>query len=201
MKIRILPLLGLLFALAIVSRAFALSSAEAKIDAESSASTEVASLPNPITDPAPEPGTDKPQCLSGEMLLAVNKKMAALKLREQDMQEKESAFGAIRLRLDKQLLAIEAAKSSLDADILVRTTVAKEDLAHLTQMYKSMKPKQAAKIFNEMDVNFAAGFLREMKGAHAGLILSNMNTRKAYQISLALASRGAKYRTTDQTLP
>ncbi|PHS37780.1 MAG: hypothetical protein COA91_09475 [Robiginitomaculum sp.] len=194
MKIRILPLLAILFTLAIVSRAFALS------NADNPDKPEVESQGSPV-EKASEPKADKAQCLSGDMLMAVNKKMVVLDNRESEMLEKESAFNAIRLRLDKQLLVIEAAKASLDESVERRTSQAQADLAHLTQMYKSMKPKQAAKIFNEMDVNFAAGFLREMKGAHAGLILSNMNTKKAYQISIALASRGAKYRTTDQTLP
>ncbi len=194
MKIRILPLLAILFTLAIVSRAFALSNADQKDAPE-------LEPPAHLVNKAPTPMTEKAQCLSGDMLIAVNRKMAALDQRESEMKEKESAFSAISLRLDKQLAVIEAAKASLDEAVLERTSQAQADLSHLTQMYQTMKPKQAAKIFNEMDVNFAAGFLREMKGTHAGLILSNMNTKKAYQISIVLASRGAKYRTTDQTLP
>lgn len=202
MKIRILPLLGFLFTLAIVSRAYALSNdapgAENNVTTES---PEADILSKDVAGEETAQETTKKQCLSGEVLIAVNKKMVVLAKREDEMKEKESAFKAIRLRLDKQSLAINAAKASLDDNILKRTEQAQKDLSHLTQMYQSMKPKQAAKIFNEMDVNFAAGFLREMKGAHAGLILSNMNTKKAYRISLVLASRGAKYRDTNNTLP
>ncbi len=202
MKIRILPLLGFLFTLAIVSRAVALSNDPP--GGTSEAAAESLKADNTSKDGVREEIAiefAKKQCLSGEVLIAVNKKMAALAKREDEMKENESAFAAIRLRLDKQLLAINAAKASLDENIFKRTEQAQEDLSHLTQMYQSMKPKQAAKIFNEMDVNFAAGFLREMKGAHAGLILSNMNTKKAYQISLVLASRSAKYRDMDNRLP
>ncbi len=197
MKIRILPLLGLLFTLTMVGRAFALSSEALSPSANATANPAKDTGANHESPPdnTPAQGPTKAQCLTGDMLIEVNKKMAVFKLREAEMQAKESAFSAMQNRITKQLSAIDAAKASLDESVNSRVKVAQEDLAHLTLMYQSMKPKQAAKIFNEMDINFAAGFIREMKSSQAGLILSNMDANKAYQISLIIASRGAKYRT------
>jgi flagellar motility protein MotE (MotC chaperone) len=200
MKIRILPLLGFLFAFALVSRAFALSDGIAGKATDSS--DQVPPVISKKADDVTEDQTHNEivapsypkQCLSGDVLVSLNNKMTTLNEREADMKEKETAFKAIQIRLDKQLVAIETAKTSLDESIFNRTKLAQEDIAHLTLMYQSMKPKQAAKIFDEMDVNFAAGFIREMKGSQAGLILSNMQTKKAYRISLVIASRGKKYR-------
>ncbi|MCF6274579.1 MAG: hypothetical protein L3J05_02310, partial [Robiginitomaculum sp.] len=141
------------------------------------------------------------QCVTGTALQAVNEKMAIFDTRQQEMAAKESAFKAIEVRLKKQLAAVEAAKASLDESLRYRTSIAKEDILHLTTMYETMKPKQAARIFNEMDPNFAAGFLRKMKGGQAGLILANMKTTQAYKISLIIASKGAKYRDVENRLP
>jgi len=72
------------------------------------------------------------------------------------------------------------------------------DLKHLAQMYGSMKPDQASLIFNEMDTNFAAGFLRQLPSDQAGLILANMDTEKAYIVSVRLASMNDDIRTSAQ---
>jgi flagellar motility protein MotE (MotC chaperone) len=59
---------------------------------------------------------------------------------------------------------------------------------HLARMYGTMKPDQAASIFNQMDSDFAAGFLRLMRSEQAGMILAGMETKKAYAVSLRLAA-------------
>ncbi len=199
MKTRILPILGILLMCTLVVRTLALSS---EISEE---------YAKPVQSAAPEKPRDtaatraeqasEQQCVTGTALQAVNEKMAEFDTRQQEMAAKESAFKAIEARLEKQLAAVEAAKASLDESLRYRTSIAKEDISHLTTMYETMKPKQAARIFNEMDPNFAAGFLRKMKGGQAGLILANMKTSQAYQISLIIASKGAKYRDVDNRLP
>jgi flagellar motility protein MotE (MotC chaperone) len=57
-----------------------------------------------------------------------------------------------------------------------------------------MKPKKAASIFDKMDPAFAAGFLREIDGARAGLILSEMNVQQSYKVSLLIANRQSEWR-------
>jgi flagellar motility protein MotE (MotC chaperone) len=57
-----------------------------------------------------------------------------------------------------------------------------------------MKPDSAASIFNQMDPAFAAGFLRLMPSEQAGLILAAMDSKKAYVISVKVASMNADVR-------
>ena len=71
---------------------------------------------------------------------------------------------------------------------------ATQDISHLVKMYSSMKPKKAASIFDKMDPAFAAGFIREIEGARAGLILSEMNVQQSYRISLLIANRQSEWR-------
>lgn len=190
MKTRILPVLGILFAVIVVSRSVALSSEVTTAQKEATAIEKT----NTAEQQSEMPAEDAQQCLTGDVLKAVNAKMEVLKLREAEMAEQETAFAAIKVRLKKELAIVEAAKDSLAKDAQVRSELAQNDVAHLTTMYATMKPKQAAQIFNKMNSRFAAGFLREMKGQRAGLILAAMDTQKAYEISLVLASRNASYR-------
>ncbi|PHR91200.1 MAG: hypothetical protein COA69_11800 [Robiginitomaculum sp.] len=193
MKTRVLPVLGLLFAITLVSRTVALSS-EVNVDQKSPAATAHVekSAEHAQTDLTPD--TAQQLCVTGEVLETINNKMERLKLRETEISEQETAFAAIEQRLKKQLAVVETAKNALAKEINERTELAKNDIVHLTTMYEIMKPKKAAVIFDRMDSKFAAGFLREMKSAQAGQILAAMDATKAYEISLVIASRHAKYR-------
>jgi flagellar motility protein MotE (MotC chaperone) len=57
-----------------------------------------------------------------------------------------------------------------------------------------MKPARAGEIFKAMDPSFAAGFLTEMNSENAALILSSMDTEKAYAASVIIAGRNAAVR-------
>ncbi len=199
MKTRILPILGTVMMCSLLIKTWAIS---AEINEQAVQPQEIAANPSKQEPtPADDAKTSEKQCATGEVLQAVNLKMAAFKLREDEMNSRESAFRAIEDRMKKQLEAVETAKAALDESLRYRKDIANADIAHLSAMYETMKPKQAARIFNEMDAKFAAGFLRQMKGGQAGLILANMQTTKAYQISLILASQGAKYRVVTDTSP
>lgn len=194
MKTRVLPVLGLLFAITFVSRSVALSS-EVNVDQKSPAATaHVEENMEHADEHAQTPDAPQQQCVTGEVLETINGKMERLKLRETEIAEQETAFAAIEQRLKKQLAVVEAAKNSLAKEINERTELATNDIVHLTTMYEIMKPKKAALIFDRMDSKFAAGFLREMQSAQAGQILAAMDATKAYEISLVIASRNAKYR-------
>ena len=196
MKIRILPLLGLLFTLAIIPRMVALAN-ETIADNSTPPILPLAkqtSIPKSKSEHQSKLTKIATDCVSGDVLIEINKKMALLKRQEIDIKKRISAYNAIQVRLDKQMRAIKSAKASLQHDVNDRQSLAREDIIYLTQMYQTMKPKQAAKIFNEMDVRFAAGILREIKSAQAGLILSNMGSKKAYKISILIASKNSKYR-------
>lgn len=195
MKTQILPIIGLTFALIFISRTAAVS-AEVKSADEvpnyakgENESTEHDILPEPAV-----PDTQPEQCLSGVVLDTISADMTRLDARNKEISDREIALRAIEDKLDTQLTAIEKTNAALQAKINSITAHANDDLMHLVGMYQTMKPKQAAEIFDSMDPAFAAGFLREMSSDKAGMIMANMDARKSYAISVIIAGRNAKYR-------
>ena len=73
-------------------------------------------------------------------------------------------------------------------------TAAEEEAMQLVSIYERMKPKQAAKIFDHMPPEVAAGFVRRMRQNSSAPILANMDAQKAYAISLLLAGRSSAVR-------
>jgi flagellar motility protein MotE (MotC chaperone) len=51
-----------------------------------------------------------------------------------------------------------------------------------------MKPKDAARIFEAMPAEIAAGFVRRMAEQKSALVMGNLEATHAYAITLALAS-------------
>lgn len=187
MKTYTLPIISLTFGILVISRATAVSSEVVTPAAEPEASQQ---LDAPLT---PENGDDV--CLSGPVLEAVTSDLERLETRKLEIAEREVALAAIEKKLTTQMNAVEEANTELGKKIEHLKTLANDDLLHLVRMYQTMKPKQAAEIFNSMDPTFAAGFLREMNSEKAGLIMANMDARKSYTVSVIIAGRNSKYRT------
>ena len=182
MKTRILPVMGITFAVLLLTRSIAVSS-EISPDVP-----EVKPHDRTISPPPSE------QCLTGVVLETITADMNRLEKQKKEMVEREAALVAIEEKLATQMNAIEDASSALQTNIDSLKAIANDDLKHLVGMYQTMKPKQAAEIFNSMDPSFAAGFLREMNSDKAGLIMAGMDARKSYAVSVIIAQQNSKYR-------
>ena len=188
MKTHILTIMSLSFAFLLLTRAVQVSS-EVVPDKTGAVAAEPA---EEMMTPAPHDTEEK--CLTGATYDVMIADLERLDKREQDIAVREKSLAAIETKLTAQLASVEEANSNLEKKIGSLKTVANDDLKHLVGMYQTMKPKQAAAIFNSMDPAFAAGFLREMSSDNAGLIMANMDARKSYTISVIIAGRNAKYR-------
>lgn len=202
MKNRILPTLALTFGILLCARAISISSdALAAADAGNSTASyakeasDKGQTGDKMTQPADAQAHDASQsCLSPDIALVLASDREKLETRAHEIEAREAALNAIETKLKSQMLAIKEAKASLDTDIQILEQAGNADLQHLVGMYQTMKPKQAAEIFNSMDPAFAAGFLREMNSEKAGLIMAQMDARKSYAISVIIAGRNAKHR-------
>ncbi|WP_430403172.1 MotE family protein [Hyphomonas sp.] len=117
-------------------------------------------------------------------LMADQKQMEAL---YEELTSQELDLRARKLELDKRAADLDAVQQALAARWDEMQKESANDVTHLARMYGTMKPDQAAAIFNQMDPDFAGSFLRLMRSEQAGLILASMETRKAYEVSLRLA--------------
>lgn len=188
MRTHILTIMSVSFALVLLTRA-ALVSSEVVPDKAKAVEPDFSAEQSAAT-----PADTEQQCLTGETYDVLVAELARLEERQEEIKIREASLAAVEAKLETQLATVEEANANLQKKIDTLKTVANEDLKHLVGMYQTMKPKQAAEIFNSMDPAFAAGFLREMSSDKAGLIMANMDTRKSYTVSVIIAGRNAKYR-------
>ncbi len=126
------------------------------------------------------------------LVRSLNKREARLKEKERAVAMHMQTIRFAEEKIDKKLAQLESAEQQLRDTIALAQTAAEDDLTQLTDVYASMKPKQAAALFEQMDAEFAAGFLGRMKADSAAEIMARMTPEAGYLVSVILAGRNAE---------
>lgn len=143
-------------------------------------------------DPVPEPAVAE-SCgpLPQELAAALLAREARVSAQEAALADRAAALDLASEVLDGRMEALRETETELRATLALADGAAEADLARLTTVYESMKPKDAALLFTEMDSQFAAGFLGRMRPDAAAAILTGMAPDKAYAVSAILAGRNS----------
>ncbi|WP_146584596.1 MotE family protein [Puniceibacterium confluentis] len=139
---------------------------------------------------------DAPETCASEadiapILAAIDQREARVVKRESDIRSRMQALSLAETEIDRKMTALVDAEQKLRSTLAVAETAAEDDLTRLTEVYATMKPKQAAALFEEMDPEFAAGFLGRMRPDAAAAIMAGLSPRAAYTVSVMLAGRNA----------
>ncbi|MEZ5999526.1 MotE family protein [Hyphomonas sp.] len=138
-------------------------------------------------------------CFTAETAALLADDQKKLKQQQAALQELELELLARQQELDRRAADLQAVEATLQDRWGQLQDASNDDMDHLARMYGTMKPDQAASIFNQMDSDFAAGFLRLMRSEQAGMILAGMETKKAYAVSLRLAAMNEDVRNSSST--
>jgi flagellar motility protein MotE (MotC chaperone) len=159
--------------------------AEAEMDAgKDTAGMEVAAMEQDETGATCPPPP-------AELAASLLEREGRLASQEAAIADREAALAladqAITLRLDQ----LKQAEEALRATLAMADGAAEEDIARLVAVYETMKPKDAARLFDAMDAEFAAGFLGNMRPDAAAAIMAGMTPEKAYAVTAVLAGRNS----------
>jgi len=125
------------------------------------------------------------------LLAAIRTRMTELDHMSAALDERARTLAVAEVRIEEQLSALVAAERQLADTLALADGAADADVARLTDVYQRMKPDAAARVFETMDVDFAAGFLTRMQPDSAAAVLSAMPADLAYTISVVMAGRNA----------
>jgi flagellar motility protein MotE (MotC chaperone) len=125
------------------------------------------------------------------LLTELLRREETLKQREAAVLDKERALAIADQAIETRLVALQEAEEALRETLAMAEKAAETDLTRLTDVYQSMKPKDAAALFETMDPSFAAGFLSRMPPDAAAGVLAGLSPEAAYTISVIMAGRNA----------
>ncbi len=174
------------------SNSFSLSSNQAQAEEQSGNTT--AEL-NKILEGASETTTKNDTTVNNgksfsQSEIAILQELAerreALDLRSKEIDKKAVQLKVTEEEIGKKLAQLQNYEKRLRALMKEYTAKEKEKLDSLVKVYTSMKPKDAARIFNTLDLEITTALVREMKPSASSAIISQMEASKAKAITDAL---------------
>jgi flagellar motility protein MotE (MotC chaperone) len=121
-----------------------------------------------------------------EALKAEEKRLEQLK---REIEEKIETLADIQKKVATDLAELEKKKTEKQKQ---QEAAEEARIKQLVKAYSAMKPRKAAVIINNMDIETAKKILMNMKGDQAGLILSYVKSDHAAKISRSLALKPQK---------
>ncbi|GAB5388324.1 MAG: hypothetical protein Alpg2KO_12920 [Alphaproteobacteria bacterium] len=213
-RIRLIPVLGVICLLAIGLRVADLASshdfltlstaqaqeAEAPELAEeeqanpSDAPEEVSEAPVPSPTPRQPRGIDPSEYQFSaseiELLQTLGKRRAALEKRKAELDAREALLAAAESRFEQKRGELEALREEIKDFLRIHDEKQEEQLKSLVKTYETMKPKDAARIFDTLELDVLLEVVTRMKESRIAPVLANMDTKRAQTLTIKMAESG-----------
>jgi len=130
------------------------------------------------------------QCETPEdIFLAINEERDLLNIQIASLEERRASVSLAEEKLKKDTARLSNLKKDLE-DLFFRAQKAKsDDLKRLVEIYRSMKPKEAAAIMNSLDIEVAVMVLGQMKERDAAPIFAKLKVVRSQAISKIILER------------
>lgn len=135
-------------------------------------------------------GASKETCTAPEeVMLSLQRERELLEEQKRKVEARKSEIALAREKLDIEKQALIGLKSSLEK-LLAKVDAAKTgDLKRLVEFYQNMKPTDAARIMDDMDIETTIMILGAMKPRVAAPILAKMSPVRTRAVSKIILER------------
>jgi flagellar motility protein MotE (MotC chaperone) len=155
----------------------------------------------PGAEPAPPTVAKEGECLpsvdyaaelgitAGEInvLRSLQSRREELDKRESDLSTREQAAAAAESRLEDQIGELKTVETKVEGLLAAMDSKRDERMTSLIKTYEAMKPKDAAKIFDGMEMQLLVDLAKGMKSANLAAAMSLMQPKKAEALTRSLA--------------
>lgn len=149
-------------------------------------------------EPATSAGTPIPVQVDGgryfsaaevDVLQSLSKRRDELDKREQKIAAREALLSAAEQEAGKKVDEMKKLKGELEALLGKQQTMQEERINSLVRIYENMKPKEAAAIFNTLDMDILLAVISKMNERKSSPILASMTPEKARSVTIRLAEQ------------
>jgi len=122
----------------------------------------------------------------------LGERRTSLDAREKELEMRLALVEAAEKRLEERTQALQAIEARIDALVEQKKADEQQQFAGIVAMYETMKPKEAATIFNTLDNEVLLRVTRAMNPRKMAPILARMETLKAKTLTAGLARQEAE---------
>ncbi|MFC4235335.1 MotE family protein [Thalassospira xianhensis] len=145
----------------------------------------------------PEDAGDTPPMLGGDptlftqeeidLLQNLSVRRSELDRKEQRLDERESLLAAAEARIDAKIEEMKSLKTAIEGLVETKEEQENERITKLISVYEKMKPKDAARIWNDLDMDILLQVALGMREANTAAVLAEMSADRARALTTELA--------------
>jgi flagellar motility protein MotE (MotC chaperone) len=155
-------------------------------------------------DKAPDKAKTDPLQMSAQEideLQQLSQRRVELDKRTAELSEREVLLQATEKRIDEKIAKLQALQSSIEGTVKQQSADDQARVQSLAHMYEQMKPEDAARVFNQLDVPVVLTMMSMMRELKAAPILAAMDPAKAKAVTIALTDAKSADATRQQAAP
>ncbi|HEV2516221.1 MAG TPA: hypothetical protein VGV07_13285 [Devosia sp.] len=122
-----------------------------------------------------------------ELLGRLGERRDSLDAREKELEMRLALVEAAEKRLDERTETLKAIEARINALVDEKKAAENEQFASIVAMYETMKPKEAATIFNQLDLAVLMRVAKAMNPRKMAPVLAKMDPLKARSLTAGLA--------------
>lgn len=121
-----------------------------------------------------------------DLLQQLAERREALDQRQRELDLRTGMLDAAEARIEKKIDELKRFQATIEDLIKTYDTQQEAKLKSLVKVYENMKPKEAARIFQELDMDTLLTVAAEMKERKLAAVLAKMDGQKASEVTYEL---------------
>jgi flagellar motility protein MotE (MotC chaperone) len=124
-----------------------------------------------------------------DLLQKLAERRELIETRAQELEQREALLTAAEGRIDRKISDLQTLRTTLEGLLKRHDEQEEAKIGQLVKIYATMKPKDAARIFNELDMPILLTVLENMKESSSAPILAAMDAGKARAVTEEMSQR------------
>ncbi len=133
--------------------------------------------------------TDDPTLLTPaeiEILMRLAERRDELAAKARELDAREGLLRAAEIRIERRVAELEDLRGVIEARIKVFDEQQEKKLGSLVKIYENMKPKDAARIFEDLEMGTLLEVAERMKERKLAPVMAQMNPDRAREVTVEL---------------
>lgn len=122
-----------------------------------------------------------------DILQKLAERREALDIHERGLEQRVAMLEAAETQIDNKIGKLKQLQTSIKELLETYNEQEQKKMADLVKIYSNMKPKDAARIFNELEMPILISVFKRMNARKSSAILAKMNSKRAKELTTEIA--------------
>lgn len=124
-----------------------------------------------------------------DVLQSLAKRREALEKREKELATREALLNVAEAEVDNKIAELKTLRTEIEKLLGKQSDVQENRLRSLVKIYENMKPQEAARIMNTLEMEVLLDVIGRMSERRSAPILANMTPDRARAVTIRLAEQ------------